>query len=86
MGKFGEGRLEEKNPSPPVEENCTNVVTTMGEQSSTSSVGGANTLEEESLTYIQDTSKFHQGMPKFSSPIVSTNHMEDCIPLHVAHL
>ena len=25
-------------------------------------------------------------MPKFSSPIVSENHMEDCIPLHTAHL
>ena len=50
--KFRKEESKEEKPSPPLEETCTSAVTTLGEQPSTSAVGEANTLEEETLAAI----------------------------------
>ena len=79
---FGKEKSEEENPSPPLEEIRTNTDETMEEKKKKPTVGGTIKLEEQTLAAIQNYPKLHQGMPKFPFPIVSTNFMEGCIPLH----
>ena len=76
---FGKG---EENPSSPVEEACTSVVVTMEEQPSSSEVWEANTYEEETLAALQGASKFHQGMLKCPSLVISAKILDGSTSLH----
>ena len=75
-----------EGPSPPAEEACTSVAVSMEEQPSSSAVWEANTYEEETLAALQGASKFHQGMLKCPSLIISANIMDGSTSLHTVDL
>ena len=58
----------------------------MAEQPSSSAVWEANMFQEETLAAPQNASKFHQGILKFPSLVISTNLMEESTLLHTTDL
>ena len=75
-----------EEPSPPVIEACTSAVETMEEEPSSSTVWEANTYEEETLAALKGASKFHQGMTKNPSLVISANTLDGSTSLHAAEL
>ena len=71
--RFDEEKSEREEPSPPLEETYISAVITLEEQPSTSSIGGANTVEEITLAAMQGVPKAHQGMIEFPLSNIAAN-------------